>query len=71
MSAPNLKITQLNAAEPLAGTEIIECVQDGANVQTTLAQVAAASSQTDSAGNDLLPLYSTVKQSAALHYGAL
>lgn len=35
----NLKISQLNAADPLDGTELIECVQDGANVQTTPAAI--------------------------------
>jgi len=41
--AANLKISQLNAAETLTGAELIECVQDGANVQTTAEALAALS----------------------------
>ena len=40
--AANLKITQLNAAAALTGDELIECVQDGANVQTTAGAIVAA-----------------------------
>lgn len=36
----NLKISQLNAADPLDGTELVEVVQDGANVQTTAQDIA-------------------------------
>ncbi len=31
----DLKISQLNAAAALTGAELVECVQGGANVQTT------------------------------------
>jgi len=32
---PDLKISQLNVADALTGTELVECVQDGVNVKTT------------------------------------
>lgn len=38
----NKKISQLNAAAALTGAELIECVQDGANVKTTAGAIVAA-----------------------------
>lgn len=39
--ADNLKISQLNAAAALTGAELVEVVQDGANVKTTTGALVA------------------------------
>ena len=46
----NLKISELNAAAALDGTELVECVQDGANVQTTAQDIADLAPQGITAG---------------------
>lgn len=50
--AANLKISQLNAAETLTGAELIECVQDGANVQTTATALAGLAQSTSGTATD-------------------
>ena len=43
---PNVKITDLPAAQPLTGTESVPVVQDGITVRTTTGAISAAPSQT-------------------------
>jgi len=43
---PNITITQLPAAQPLTGTELVPVVQDGVTVRTTASAVASAPNQT-------------------------
>jgi hypothetical protein len=47
---PNLKISQLNDADALTGTELVECVQDGANVKTTAQAIASLAILSDITG---------------------